>query len=122
MSGIRFLLQSDYKGKITPELENLIDEYHEFDRTGDYDTIIMFLILKDQPVDDKFVKSFNEDFPKIKIIFFDFHDLFDFYVNKYLTLIFFFNNKLSYHIIQDLVVYEKIYRNSKNTNRIIPIY
>ena len=86
LEGIRFLLQSDYKGKITPELENLVDEYHELDRTGDYKTTILFLILKKEPVDDKFIKAFLQDFPKIEINFYDFDRLFDFYVNRYLTM------------------------------------
>jgi hypothetical protein len=86
LQGIRFLLQGDYKQKITPELENLVDEYHELDRTGDYKTTIIFLALKNEPVDDKFIKSFKQDFPMITVNFYDFDKLFDFYVNKYLTI------------------------------------
>jgi len=86
LQGVRFLLQGDYKKRITPELENLVDEYHELDRTGDYKTTIIFLALKSKPVDDKFIKSFNQDFPMIAVNFYDFDKLFDFYVNKYLTI------------------------------------
>ena len=86
LQGIRFLLQGDYKKRITPELENLVDEYHELDRTGDYETTIIFLTLKSKPVDNKFIKSFNQDFPMIAVSFYDFDKLFDFYVNKYLTI------------------------------------
>lgn len=86
LDGIRFLLRGDYKGKITPELENLVDEYHELDRTGDYKTKILFLILKKKPVDNKYIVSFKQDFPKIEVTFFDFERLSDFYVNRYLTM------------------------------------
>ena len=88
LEGSRFLLRSTYKGKITPELENLVDEYHELDRTSNYETIILFLVLKGKPIDNKFIRSFEEDFssPKVKVNFYDFDGLFDFYVNKYLTI------------------------------------
>jgi hypothetical protein len=84
--GVRFLLKDYYKGKITPGLENLVDEYHELDRTGDYKTTILFLTLKKRPVDDKFIESFKKGFPKIEVDFYDFDWLFNFYVNKYLIL------------------------------------
>jgi len=29
LEGVRFLIREEYKGKITPELENLVDEYHD---------------------------------------------------------------------------------------------
>jgi hypothetical protein len=50
LEGVRFLLRGDYKGKITPKLENLIDEYHELDRTMDYKNQIVFVTLKKPPV------------------------------------------------------------------------
>ncbi len=86
LQGVRFLLQGDYRNRITPGLENLVDEYHELDKLGDYKTIIIFLALKSKPVDDKYIKSFNQDFPMIVVDFYDFDKLFDFYVNKYLTI------------------------------------
>lgn len=86
LQGVRFLLQGDYKNRITPGLENLVDEYHELDKLGDYKTTIIFLALKSKPVDDKYIKSFNQDFPMIVVNFYDFDKLFDFYVNKYLTI------------------------------------
>lgn len=86
LQGVRFLLQGDYKNRITPGLENLVDEYHELDKLGDYKTTIIFLALKSKPVDDKYIKNFNQDFPMIVVNFYDFDKLFDFYVNKYLTI------------------------------------
>lgn len=86
LEGVRFLLRGDYKGQITPELENLIDEYHELDRSGDYRTKIVFLALKEKPTDDKFIESFKRDFPKIEVDFYDFWWLLDFYVDKYLSM------------------------------------
>jgi hypothetical protein len=86
LEGVRFLLRGNYKGKITPELENLIDEYHELDRTANYKTNIVFLTLSKKPVDDKFIKSFHQEFPEIEVIFYGFEDLMDFYINKYLIM------------------------------------
>ena len=104
LQGIRFLLQGDYKKKITPELENLVDEYHELDRTGDYETTIIFLALKSKPVDDKFIKSFNQDFPMIAVNFYDFDKLFDFYVNKYLTIRAAPPKRISFKVLTNLLI------------------
>lgn len=104
LQGIRFLLQGDYKKKITPELENLVDEYHELDRTGDYKTTIIFLALKSKPVDDKFIKSFKQDFPMIAVNFYDFDKLFDFYVNKYLTIRAAPPKRISFKVLTNLLI------------------
>jgi len=85
LEGIRFLLRGDYKGKITPRLENLVDEYHDKDVSSDYKTKILFLTLKKKPADNKFLKNFEEDFPHVNIEFFDFDALFNFYENIYLV-------------------------------------
>lgn len=103
LDGIRFLLQGDYKKKITPELENLVDEYHELDKTSDYKTIIVFLTLRRKPVDDKFIKSFNKDFPRIEVILYDFDVLFDFYVNKYLTIRAAPPERISFEVLTNLL-------------------
>jgi hypothetical protein len=113
LGGIKFLLQSDYKGKITPELENLVDEYHELDRTGDYKTTILFLILKKVPVDDKFIKGFLQDFPKIEINFYDFDRLFDFYVNRYLTMRAAPPGRISFEVLTNLLA-----KNTPNKSRV----
>lgn len=86
LDGARFLIKGNYKGKITPELENLVDEYHDLDRTGDYETIILFVFLKKPPVSNKFVEDFRREFNNIQVDFFDFGCLFDFYVNHYLNM------------------------------------
>lgn len=87
LEGIRYLLTGDYTGKITPRLENLIDEYHEYDKTGNFNTIILFLCMKKNPSDFKFIESFEKEFPSISINFFNFDWIFNFYTDKYLALI-----------------------------------
>ncbi len=84
LEGVRFLIKGAYKGKITPELENLVAEYHEYDKTGDYKTKILFLTLKNKPSDEKFIQNFKKDFDKLEVDFYDFNWLFDFYVNRHL--------------------------------------
>ena len=103
LQGVRFLLQGDYKNRITPGLENLVDEYHELDKLGDYKTTIIFLALKSKPVDDKYIKSFNQDFPMIVVNFYDFDKLFDFYVNKYLTIIAAPPKRISFKVLTNLL-------------------
>lgn len=83
--GFRFLAKGDYRGQITPELENLINEYHELDKTGNYKTSIIFLTLKKPPLDEKFITNFKLDFRDVEVLFFDFDKLFDFYKNEYLA-------------------------------------
>jgi hypothetical protein len=86
LEGVRFLLKGDYKGKITPDLENLADEYHDLDRTCDYKTEVIFLLLKKPPVDTKFIECFSEEFKGIKVCFYDFDWLFKFYIDHYLNM------------------------------------
>ena len=103
LGGVQFLLQGDYKGKITPELENLVNEYHELDRTGDYKAKILFLTLKKKTVDDKFIKNFKNDFKQIEVEFYDFDKLFDFYENKYLILREDPPKKISFEVLTNLL-------------------
>lgn len=85
LEGVKFLLRGDYKGKITPCLENLVDEYHELDRTEDYRTRVLFLHLKQPPVSCKFVDLFTQEIPQVKVDFLDFHWFFSFYRDVYLA-------------------------------------
>jgi hypothetical protein len=84
LHGISFLIKGDYKGKITPELENLVNEYHDLDITGDYETKVVFLALKKPPLDDKFIVNFQREFPSVKVEFWDFGKLLSSYSNDYL--------------------------------------
>lgn len=86
LQGVSLLLKGDYKGKISPELENLTDEYHENDKTGNYSSHVIFIILKKPPVDDKFVKLFQKDNPEVKVEFWDFERILSFYRDTYLLL------------------------------------
>jgi len=110
LEGIRFVLKGDYKGKITPELENLIDEYHDLDKTGDYRSVIIFLTLKKKPVDYKFMKNFINEFQQIEIEFCDFDWLFDFYVNKYLTIRAAPPKKISFEVLTNLLTKDTPYK------------
>lgn len=103
LEGIRFLLRGDYKGQITPEVENLIDEYHELDRSGDYKTRIIFLALKKKPIDDKFIKNFSQEFPQITVDFYDFEWLSDFYAKKYLLIRAAPPERISFEVLTDLL-------------------
>jgi len=84
LQGLRLLLRGDYKGKITTELENLVKEYHEDNRLEHYKTSLLFLTLKAEPIDFKFVKEFNNDFPKVEVRFFSFENIFKIYSDIYL--------------------------------------
>ena len=85
LEGVRFLIRRDYKGKITPELENLVDEYHDKDRKGIYKTQILFLTLKQKPKEDKFIVSFKKEFENLEVKIIDFMGLKNFFENVYLT-------------------------------------
>jgi len=85
LQGVSFLLRGDYKGTITPSLENLVDEYHELDRSENYRTKVLFLILKKPPLSDKFVQHFKQDIPQVEVEFLDFGGLFAFYNDIYLA-------------------------------------
>lgn len=102
LEGVRFLLRYDYKGKITPELENLVDEYHELDKTGDYKTRILFLTLK-KKIDSKFVDGFKKDFSQIEVEFYDFDSLFEFFVNIYLARRAPPPERISFKVVTDLL-------------------
>ena len=80
------LLMGDYKNKITPELENLVDEFHELERTATYKTEILFLAMKQPPIDKKYITHFKQDFPRVNVTFYDFNSLQNIYENRYLFL------------------------------------
>jgi len=84
LAGVRLLIKGDYKTKITPELENYTDEYHELDKSGNYKTKIVFLVLKKKTSDIKFIEEFNKEFSDIEVIFFDFNFVKKFYEEEYL--------------------------------------
>lgn len=113
LGGIEFLIKGDYKGKITPELENLIDEYHEFDRTGDYKTTVLFLALKKEPIDSKYIINFKRNFSKVGVDFRSFEWLFDFYVNKYLPMRAAPPKKISFEVLTNLLT-----KDSPNKSRV----
>lgn len=85
LSGTKFLLKGNYKGKITPVLENLVDEYHELVKTFRYQTVVLFLIMMKDPTDFKFVEEFKKEFPQVNINFFNIDWIHDFYENTFLA-------------------------------------
>ena len=85
LEGARYLLRSDYKGNITPELENLVDEFHDLEKNGNYKVSIIFLTLKSEPSSLKFVESFKSDFPNVDIEFITFSKIYQFYISKYIV-------------------------------------
>src|SRR3989304_1895648 len=104
LEGLRLLLRGDYKGKITSELENLIDEYHELDKTGDYKTVVIFISLKKVPAENKFIENFKKDFPQIEVRFYDFDWLLNFYVNTYLKSKASPPERISFEVLHDKVL------------------
>lgn len=84
LEGVRFLIFGDYKGKITPDLENLIDEYHEKANTGEYTTQLVFLVLKQPPLDEKFIDAFEKDV-EVEVEIMDFDRVKTFYEEEYLS-------------------------------------
>lgn len=103
LSGITYLLKSNYTGKITPELENLINEYHELEQSAEYKTVIIFLTLKKPPNDNKFIEDFIRSFPQIEIRFLDFKWLYDFFINQYLLKRASPPEKISFKILSNLL-------------------
>lgn len=83
--GVHFLLRGDFKSKITPSLENLVDEYHELDRSESYRTKVLFLILQQPPTSDKFIQHFKQDISQVEVEFLDFGWFFTFYNDVYLV-------------------------------------
>ncbi len=84
LSGARLLIRGDYRGKITPELENLTDEYHALEKSGDYKTKILFIVLKQKPTSDKFIEDFRKDIAA-EVEFWDLDGLLTFYRDVYLV-------------------------------------
>lgn len=103
LGGVRFLLKGDYKKKITPKMENLVDEYHELDKTGNYGTSIVFITLKHPPAEDKFIVDFNKEFPSVKISFFDFECFYEFYTKECLLKTASPPKKISYSVLSNLL-------------------
>jgi len=85
--GVHLLIRGVYKQRVTSELENLMDEYHELDRTGSYETCLLMLTLKKKPKSTKFldelVKTLGRNTEKMIV---DFEELFKFYNEHYLVM------------------------------------
>jgi hypothetical protein len=103
LTGAQFLIKGDYKGKITPELENLVDEYHDLVETGSYKTMILFLIMKEKPLDEKFITEFKKEVSKTEVDFFDFNRLQHFYENVYLMRTAAPPDQMSFSVITNLL-------------------
>jgi hypothetical protein len=103
LAGVRYLLKGDYKEHITPKMENLVDEYHELDKTGNYITSVTFIALKDLPVDDKFMTAFKGEFPDIKIDFLGFDWFYKFYTEEYLLKTARPPKKISFSVLSTLL-------------------
>jgi len=117
LEGVRFLIKGDYKGKITPELENLVDEYHEKDKTGNYKTRVLFLTLKQKPLDFKFIKRFQEEFEKAGVKIIDFNELKNFYEDTYLTRFSKPPKKISFQVKTNILKKDTPYRSRVFTTK-----
>jgi len=117
LAGVRFLLKGDYKGKITPELENLIDEYHELDKTGTYISEVIFLSLTGPPFATKFIDDFESEFKNVKVDLFGFSKLFTFYKDEYLTLTLGPPKKISFTVLTTLLKKESPHKSNIFTTK-----
>lgn len=86
LNGMNFLLDGNYKGNITPTLENLVDEYHDRIKTGEYTTRLLFLGLRADPNSDKYITYFTSQRKAIEVELYNFNWFYNFYVNNYLLL------------------------------------
>jgi len=110
LEGIRLLIKGEYKGKITPELENLVDEYHDKERKGIYKTQILFLTLKQEPADYKFIESFKKEFENLEVEIVDFTRLKDYYENVYLIRLSEPPKKISFQIKTSILKKDEPYK------------
>ena len=84
LAGVHFLIKGSYKGKITPGLENFVDEYHDFERSGDYKTRVLFIVEQQPPVSAKFIDEFTASHSGVDVEIVDFKTLKTFYESEYL--------------------------------------
>ncbi|MCX5782935.1 MAG: AIPR family protein [Elusimicrobia bacterium] len=117
LAGVRLLLKGDYKGKITPELQNLVDEYHEHDKSHLYKTQIIFIALKQKPVAQTFIDDFKRDFQDIEITFFDF-DYLKIMYEEYLVKRDPPPEKISFEIVAEIANKGVIAKKQKHESRI----
>ncbi len=82
-AGFGLLVSEKIKGKITPLLQNLVEEYKEYDNKGYYDTEILILTLKRRPASLKYLEHLKQNYERLKYEVIDFDGLFELY-NKYL--------------------------------------
>lgn len=83
-TGLRLLIKGDYKRHITPDIEDLVDEFHEKNKYNGYKIVMLFLLMKKAPTRSTFIDQFKEEFPDIELKFFDFEKLINCY-QEYLT-------------------------------------
>jgi len=110
LTGIRLLIKGNYKGEVTPELENYTNEYHELSDTGDYKTKVIFIFLKDKPLSSKFSDDFKRDFKDVEVLFFDFKFIKKFYEEKYLISRSPPPEKISFQVITNILEKDSPYK------------
>ncbi len=77
--GADLLITGSYKGNITPELENLVDEFHNETSSGLYEVKLIFLTMKKQPLSDRYITDFRNRNQQVKVEFFDFDRVLELY-------------------------------------------
>ncbi|EQD30087.1 hypothetical protein B2A_14295, partial [mine drainage metagenome] len=77
--GANLLITGNYRKSITPELENLVDEFHNKTSNGLYETRLIFLTMKKFPVSSKYIVGFENRNPQVKVDFFDFDKVLELY-------------------------------------------
>lgn len=106
LAGAKFITKGEYRGKITPQLENLVDEYQELQNTGEYEVKMLFIVLQKDPVARKYIDEFEKEF-SIKVEFLDIDKIQDFYENKYLARLNAPPAKVSIDVIDNILKKEK---------------
>ena len=100
LTGLRLLITGDYRGKITKEIENFVDEFHDINKYNEYKTIMLFLTMKKTPTRDVFIHDFEKGFPNITIRFIYFDELISYY-NDYLIKKAPAPNRISFEVVNE---------------------
>jgi hypothetical protein len=71
-AGYELITFGDYRGKVNPILEDLVKEYHELQKTAEFNVKLMFFSLTKPPISKKYVKEFCGKHASVEVEFIDF--------------------------------------------------
>lgn len=103
LSGVQLLVRGNYRGQITPQLENLVNEYHDLDKRGGYGTCVHFVSMRAEPLSRKFIDDFQRELSQVSVEIVSFSQLRCLYETLYLPRTLGAPSQISFEVVDNVL-------------------